>query len=272
MPACSQSALTDSGSTYPATSAFSSTAASSGITSTTLDQPENEPIATSSTGTGTTPPASSPTEPRRCEALSKSMPASLDQVGDLTAMVGDSITVSADNELRTLLPGIAISAYRARTIATALNTDDAVSVLQEEVAFLSGRPLRVVALGTNDVWGLQLSRHQMKHDVRALLAVLSADGIENHAVLWVLPAMVEPIDRQTQNERVWISDLIRRELETLPCAAVIDWPTAVAESDGSWLRSDGVHLTELGRIEFAQTIVTALRQLVAEGAEIGSVP
>ena len=187
-------------------------------------------------------------------------------------MVGDSITVSAENELTTMLPGIAISAFRARTIATALNTDDAVSALREDPTFLSGRPIRIVALGTNDVWGLQLSRVQLKHDVRALLAALFADTDENLAVLWVLPAMVQPIDRQTQNERMWISDLIRSELADLPCATVVDWPTAVAESDGSWLRSDGVHLTELGRNEFAQMIVTALRQLVAGGAGIGSVP
>ncbi len=188
---------------------------------------------------------------------------SLDEVlGNYTAIVGDSITKSAIQELAATLPGISISAYQARTMATPLNTDDAVHAILDSPGFLTGRSIRVIALGTNDVWGLQLTRDELLRDVQSLLELVGAGGDAELLVVWVLPSMDDPIDEVTREQLEWLNGVIRSEVDERSCAFAVEWGSVIASRESELLQSDGVHLTEAGRVEFAEFVRRSLLELV----------
>ena len=183
-------------------------------------------------------------------------------LGRNTAIVGDSITKSAIQELAATLPGISISAYQARTMATPLNTDDAVHVILDNPDLLAGRSIRVIALGTNDVWGLQLTRDELLRDVQSLLELVGSAGDEELLVVWVLPAMSGPIDEATQEQLEWLNNVIRSEVNERHCAFAVRWGSVIGGRENELLQSDGVHLTEVGRDEFAEFVKRSLLELV----------
>lgn len=237
--------------------------------SATTAQPESTTSSTSSTSpvlvVSTPPPTATTVNDRDrsgCISLGADGALTGEMLGKHTAIVGDSITKSANQELAETLPGITISAYQARTMATPLNTDDAVHVILSDPGILAGRSIRIIALGTNDVWGLQLTRDELHRDVQSLLELVGAGEGSDLLLVWVLPAMNEPIDEVTQDQLEWLNDVIRSEVNDRQCAFTVEWGTITAGRESELLQPDGVHLTEVGRVEFAKFVKHSLLELV----------
>lgn len=193
-------------------------------------------------------------------------------VGDSIVVIGDSLTVSVESQLRANLPGIEALAFRARTMATPLNTDSGAEAFASAPSELQRRPIRVLALGTNDLWGLQLTRNQLVDDSRRLLSTLAEVSGQPTLTLWVLPAMTAPIDDPTRAELAWFVDFLTREISRWDCVFAADWPAEIARHGSEYLQTDGVHLTEAGQTAFVDLIAREVQRLVDADKGIDNVP
>ena len=177
------------------------------------------------------------------------------------AVVGDSLTVSAADEIEVALDSIgldviAVDAMESRRITQGGSSlppgTSAVEGILEGLA-IGGEPdLWVIALGTNDVASAG-SLDGFRPGMRELLDLIPPDV----PVIWVDLWITDRPDSIRQANR-----MIRAELRQWDGgSAVVDW-FAHGDDDGV-ITSDGVHLTDLGQRLFASSIADTVDEMFA---------
>lgn len=173
------------------------------------------------------------------------------------AMVGDSITLSARDELVERLHSlgldvVAVDADEGRRMTVGVR--GRVAPGDDVVTFITAADapeLWVVALGTNDI-GQYRETGQVAEQVDAVLRAIPDDV----PVVWV-----DTFYRDRPFETALVNEGIRRVVERRPRSVVVAW-SAVADDEGV-LVGDGVHLTDrAGRARFADTVADAVRELI----------
>lgn len=171
------------------------------------------------------------------------------------AVVGDSLTVSAREELAAALGAagldvIAIDAQEGRRMAVGTSNLAPGQRVVEEILAEADPELWVIALGTNDVASVD-SLDGFRADIRGILDLVPPEV----PVVWVdlyIRDRTEPISRANLQIR---AELGGRE----GGAAVVDWFSH--GTDAGVITGDGVHLTPAGQQLFADSIVKAVDEL-----------
>jgi lysophospholipase L1-like esterase len=170
------------------------------------------------------------------------------------AVVGDSLTLSAVEELRPALTRlgldvIAIDGVEDRRMVSRTSTvssgSDAISVILEN----DSPDLWVIALGTNDV-GAQQATQTIRGHMTAVLDLIP-DGVP---VVWV-----DLWIRDRHDQIVDVNDVIDSVIAARPGSAVVDWYSH--GDDKSVITADGVHLTAAGQRVFAGSIAATIDTL-----------
>jgi lysophospholipase L1-like esterase len=169
------------------------------------------------------------------------------------AVVGDSLTLSAHDEIALYLDAlgidvIAIDGAENRRMTNGSDPDPGLEIV-ERIASVSEPELWVIALGTNDV-GSSVRPDTYADSVEAILDAIP-DGA---AVVWV-DAWIR--DRRPDVETA--NEVLRSSLAARRDTAVADW--FVHGDDRGLVTDDGVHLTGDGRYMFAATIASAIVDL-----------
>jgi lysophospholipase L1-like esterase len=165
------------------------------------------------------------------------------------AVVGDSLTESAQQEITTYLKALGIDVVTIDGAKNRRMTDghrpapgiDSV----ERIKKVADPELWVIALGTNDV-GAQVSPEQYGNDVTNLLDAIPADAPVVWVDVWIR-------DRQQQVETA--NSVLRDTLASRDNSIVADW--FAHGDDPGMTAGDGIHLTPGGRAMFAATIAAA---------------
>lgn len=178
------------------------------------------------------------------------------ELPDVVGVVGDSLTVSASEEITSSLALLGadtvIDAQEGRRM-TAVNGDvrsglDGIEAVTE----IAEPDLWVVALGTNDV-GAQTGEERFRDDVRAIVRALPYDA----PIVWVDVWIRDRDPASIEANALLREELGRRRAPT----AVVDWHARGVVAGN--ITADGIHLTEQGRRAFAEAIATQLVTLVA---------
>jgi lysophospholipase L1-like esterase len=172
-----------------------------------------------------------------------------DELPDTAAVVGDSLTESAQQEIAAYLNGlgidvVAIDGAKNRRMVHGAHPDPGIDVV-ERIARVTRPDLWVIALGTNDV-GSEVSREQFAHDTEQLLAAVPPGAPVVWVDIWIR-------DRQPQVQVA--NDILRDTLGPRPDTIVADWFSH--GDDPGIVTADGIHLTDDGRYVFAATIASA---------------
>lgn len=175
------------------------------------------------------------------------------------AVVGDSLTLSAQEEISDALTGaglevLAVDGVESRRIVQGTSRltpgTDAVEQILSEATVEPG--IWVIALGTNDVASTG-SLDGFRADIRQILSLIPPDAPVIWVDLWIRGRQ-EPVSRANLQ--------IRAELRKWSGgSAVVDWYSH-GEDEGI-ITSDGVHLTPSGQELFAESIVIAVDELFA---------
>jgi lysophospholipase L1-like esterase len=174
------------------------------------------------------------------------------------AVVGDSLTVSAEQEILAALTAdgldvLAVDGLESRRMTHGGTALPPGTSAIEDIQRLVTPDLWVIALGTNDVASVG-SADGFRAEMRELLELLPDDAPVVWVDLWIR-------DRETAISEA--NRLIRAELRTRRGgAAVVDWFSHGTE-DGV-ITGDGVHLTDAGRQLFASSIAAAIDELFAD--------
>jgi lysophospholipase L1-like esterase len=171
------------------------------------------------------------------------------ELPDTAAIVGDSLTESAQQEIAAYLKKlgvdvVTIDGAENRRMTHGDRPDPGIDIV-ERIAAVAEPELWVIALGTNDV-GAEVSPEQFGNDVRTLLAVIPADAPVVWVDVWIR-------DRQRQVETA--NAVLREMLGDRDDSVVADW--YAHGDDAGIITADGVHLTHDGRYMFAATIAAA---------------
>ena len=169
------------------------------------------------------------------------------------AMVGDSITLGTETELRERLAslGVEIRAIDAEDGRRMTPDGDGVSGVEAVAALASSATpdLWVIALGTNDV-GLYNGA-----EFYAPIITEMIDAVPDGAPLVWVDVYVESIpDRSAE-----FNAALRDALEARGQATVVDWASLAAE-DG--VLRDGIHPSGYGIEQFAEMVTAAVGQWV----------
>ena len=167
------------------------------------------------------------------------------------AVVGDSLTLSARDEITAELTGLGlevlivdgVESRRMTAGSSSLPSGlDAIEAIRGE--FADDEPdLWVIALGTNDV-GAQVDDERFDDDVRATLDAIGPDAPVVWVDLWI---------RDRRDDVVAANGTIREAVgERSSPSGVVGW-FAHGAGDGV-ITGDGVHLTDLGQEVFATAI------------------
>jgi lysophospholipase L1-like esterase len=169
-----------------------------------------------------------------------------------TTLIGDSLSVQSQLELRDAIDGAVVDACNGRTIIQPISSDDGIGRIAplEE----SQPDWWVVALGTNDAAYGQRAPQVVGVSARQLLDALGPDA----CVAWVLPAVASPATRAAIDNVVGAQEAIATELEQQDCHEVVDWPGEVEDDAADLLDVDGIHLTDEGRQRFAELVADAI--------------
>jgi lysophospholipase L1-like esterase len=165
------------------------------------------------------------------------------------AVVGDSLTESAQQEIASYLNGlgvdvVTIDGAKNRRMTHGHDPDPGIDIV-ERIARVTHPDVWVIALGTNDV-GAEVSPDQYAADITSLLKQVPAGAPVVWVDVWIR-------DRQHQVETA--NQVLRDTLAGRPDTIVADW---FAHGDDPGLGAgDGVHLTDDGRYMFAATIAAA---------------
>jgi lysophospholipase L1-like esterase len=169
-----------------------------------------------------------------------------------TTLIGDSLSVQSQLELRDTIDGAVVDACNGRTIIQPISSDDGIGRIAplEE----SDPDWWVVALGTNDAAYGQRAPQVVGVSARQLLDALGPDA----CVAWVLPAVASPATQAAIDNVAGAQEAIVAELEEQDCYEVVDWPGEVQDDAADLLDVDGIHLTEEGRRRFAELVADAI--------------
>lgn len=168
------------------------------------------------------------------------------------AVVGDSLTVAATDEITEALSRIGVRVVlvdgRERRRMTSGSTEVSSGVSAIEDILDEHRPdLWVVALGTNDV-GAEVGTDRFRTDVRETLRSIPPGA----PVVWVDVWIRDRLDDVVVANAVLHDELAGRAAPT----SVVDWFSS-GTIDGL-VTGDGVHLTETGQARFAAGITDAV--------------
>jgi len=171
------------------------------------------------------------------------------ELPDTAAVVGDSLTESAQQEIAAYLNGlgvdvVTIDGAQNRRMTHGDHPDPGIDIV-ERIAAVADPELWVIALGTNDV-GAEVSPEQFGDDVKNVLAAIPADVPVVWVDMWIR-------DRQPQVETA--NAVLREMLGDRDASVVADW--YAHGDDPGIIATDGVHLTHDGRYMFAATIAAA---------------
>lgn len=175
-------------------------------------------------------------------------------VPDTVAVVGDSLTVAATEEITTALAhlgvrAVVIDARESRRMASgSRDLPSGVSAI-DDVLDEHEPDVWVVALGTNDV-GAGAGPERFVEDLRTTVASIPATAPLVWVDVWIRDRVEEVVEANT---------LLRRELSRRPAVTeVVDWFSAAAADDDGVITGDGIHLTERGEERFAAAIADAV--------------
>ncbi|HUF97483.1 MAG TPA: GDSL-type esterase/lipase family protein [Ilumatobacter sp.] len=169
------------------------------------------------------------------------------------AVVGDSLALSAEDEIRAALSAgsvdiVGFDGRENRRVARALpdlpSGVDAVAALGMTV----DPKLWIVALGTNDV-GAQQSPEDFRADVDALLAEIPAED----AVIWLDVWIQSRVEGSVAANAV-----LREAAAERPGMSVVNW--FQYGDDPGMIRDDGIHLDDAGREKFAEVMLAEVDQ------------
>lgn len=171
------------------------------------------------------------------------------------AVVGDSLTLSATDEIRSTLTSVgidvlAIDGAERRRMTHGSDPDPGIDSV-DAIADHAVPAMWVVALGTNDI-GDGIDPDQYAADVERLLDEIPSATPVVWVDVWIR-------DRQPAVERA--NEVLRDVLAQRPGTIVADWFSR-GDDDGL-VGADGVHLTADGRQVFAATILSAVLALAA---------
>lgn len=215
--------------------------------------------ATSANGAGeASSPAGEPTAAPTQPSMDAPRPARLPN--PRVAVIGDSLSVSAEEEIRSALVSVGFevvgfnAASGRRMVHPSQSIPSGVSAVGELRATFAEQPdMWIVALGTNDV-GAQAGRDEMVHDIDTLLAAIGPST----PVLWTNVYIEQLADES------WAFDvLVQERSATRSGLAIADWFNP-AQIEGS-LAPDGIHLTPTGRTRFAGAIASAAARVAGGG-------
>lgn len=174
------------------------------------------------------------------------------------AVVGDSLTLSAAAEIEESLlelglEVVAIDGVESRRMTRGGSALPSGTSAIDDIVEAGELPeLWVVALGTNDV-GAQVESSAFADDVAAVIRRIPA-GVP---VIWV-----DIWIRDRAEAAVDANRAIRSVLAMRPGSFVVDWHSYGEIPDT--ITGDGVHLTEIGQVRFADAIADAVVTLAAE--------
>ena len=173
------------------------------------------------------------------------------------AVVGDSLTVSAEEEIVAALDelgvrDVVIDAAEGRRINHVTGGKSSGVTAAGELAATGDPDVWVIALGTNDVPGFGPTGYRA--DIEALLAELPPDA----PVIWVDTWIKGRIDEARQANAV-----LRDVAAEHPQMTVVDW--FQFGDDPGLIISDGIHLAEAGQQRFAEQIAAAVATVHADG-------
>jgi lysophospholipase L1-like esterase len=165
---------------------------------------------------------------------------------DALAMVGDSITVGAEDELAAAFDGIGLpdAEINAQSGRRMIDDDGVTSGLEGVAEVLSegdAPDLWVIALGSNDVANYDADEYPAA--ISELLAAIPADA----PIVWVDCYLTD-----YEGESAAFDAALRDTLAARGNATVVDW-ASVAATDG--VLTDNVHPSGFGRAEFARRVV-----------------
>ena len=175
------------------------------------------------------------------------------------AVIGDSIALSAQEIVTAAIEflDVEILAYDAvesrRMISGSEGLPSGASAIADLVEDATYPELWIVALGTNDV-GAMSGADSVRADIERLLSLIPDEA----HLIWV-DTWAEPFDEGA----VAFNSLLRDTLAARDYTTVLDWYT-IAEVDGLII-ADGVHLSEVGKVEFARMIGDGLRAAFDRG-------
>jgi lysophospholipase L1-like esterase len=169
------------------------------------------------------------------------------------AVVGDSLTLSAQEEIALYLDAlgidvVAIDGAENRRMTHGSRPDSGIDIV-ERVGSVADPELWVIALGTNDV-GSSVTPDTYAADIDSILAAIPDDA----AVVWV-----DAWIRDRQQAVATANEVLRARLADRPDAAVAEW--FAHGDDRGLVTNDGVHLTSDGQYMFAATIASAIVDL-----------
>jgi hypothetical protein len=173
----------------------------------------------------------------------------LPRLPDSVAVVGDSLTESAAEQITAYFSGlgvdvVTIDGAQNRRMAHGERPDPGTDIV-ERIAAVAEPELWVIALGTNDV-GAEVTSERFGADVDTVLAAIPSGA----PVVWV-DVWID--DRRSQVQSA--NSVLREKLATREFSIVADW--FAHGDDPGIIAGDGVHLTEDGRYMFAATIAAA---------------
>ena len=177
---------------------------------------------------------------------------SLPQRPESVAVIGDSLTLSAQEEIAAALAltgieVVAVDGFENRRMTRGSSAVPPGTTAIEAVLESAAPELWVIALGTNDV-GAQTGTEAFRQDMDGLLGLLPADA----SVIWVDLWIRDRLDWIVEaNEAIRLELGLRRGV-----GAVVDWHAQAAHP--GIITGDGVHLTADGKQLFADSIVNAI--------------
>jgi lysophospholipase L1-like esterase len=173
------------------------------------------------------------------------------------AVVGDSLTLSAQDEIAAELAGLGLEVLvvdgvesRRMTVGSSGRPSGLEAIRTIRAEFDDDPDLWVVALGTNDV-AAQIDEERFRDDLRGALAGVQSDAPVVWVDIWI---------RDRREAVVAANRVIRDELAGRDApSGVVGW-FAHGGADGL-VTADGVHLTERGQVAFATAIGNQVRSI-----------
>lgn len=205
---------------------------------------EGEPVVTTST---TLPPAGAST------TTSTTLPARLPAAD--VAVVGDSLTLSAQQEITDTLGRLGLGVVRvdgqvSRRMTSATDTIRSGLSVVQEIAATSAPQVWVIALGTNDV-ASGVSADSLRRSVQQVLDAIPPGSL----VVWVDTWIRDEYDAVVAGNAI-----IREVVSARPNTVVADF-FSYGDDEGI-VGSDGVHLTTTGRRLFANVMAGGIAALL----------
>jgi lysophospholipase L1-like esterase len=178
--------------------------------------------------------------------------ASTTELPATVAVVGDSLTLSAQDQIETAFAGLGIDVVAIdgvesrRMVSGGSSRPPGVDAIDAILAAGTRPDLWIIALGTNDV-GAESGSDKFRDDVLTLLRRVPPGD----PVIWM-----DLFIRNREDAVAAANDTLRTVLGVRPDSEVADW--FARGDDPGTITGDGIHLTDAGRVRFAATMTDAV--------------